>query len=93
MQKRIQTKNVEDTAGEVHHTLELQNLEQSLQQLHIQLAERTSQLDSYEKVNSFEFFFYIIHFFDLINIKIKIFYLNIQFSFHTIIHNYKRIYI
>ncbi|KAG0614176.1 hypothetical protein M758_6G156500, partial [Ceratodon purpureus] len=49
LQRRIQTKNVEDTAGEVHHTLELQNMEQNLQQLRIQLAERTSQLDSYEK--------------------------------------------
>lgn len=47
----MQTKNVEDTAGEVHHTLELQTMEQNFQQLRIQLAERTSQLDSYEKVN------------------------------------------
>nr|PNR62684.1 hypothetical protein PHYPA_001108 [Physcomitrium patens] len=49
LQRRIQTKNVEDTTGEVHHTLELQNMEHNLQQLHIQLAEQTSQLDSYEK--------------------------------------------
>ena len=43
-------KNAEDAAGEVHHTLEIQNLEQALKELRIQLAERTSQIDSYEKV-------------------------------------------
>lgn len=36
--------------GEVHRTLEFQNMEQALQELRIQLSERTSQLDSYEKV-------------------------------------------
>lgn len=36
--------------GEVHRTLEFQNMEQALQELRMQLSERTSQLDSYEKV-------------------------------------------
>lgn len=36
--------------GEVHRTLEFQNMEQALQEMRIQLSERTSQLDSYEKV-------------------------------------------
>lgn len=49
-QKKLQMKNAEDAAGEVHHTLEIQNLEQALKELRIQLAERTSQIDSYEKV-------------------------------------------
>lgn len=61
MQRRIQTKNVEDTTGEVHHTLELQNMEHNLQQLHIQLAEQTSQLDSYEKVISNPFVYIYIY--------------------------------
>lgn len=43
-------KNVEDTAGEIHHTLEIQNLEQALKELRIQLSDRTSQIESYEKV-------------------------------------------
>lgn len=43
-------KNAEDTAGEVHHTLEIQNLEQALKELRIQISEKTSQIDSYEKV-------------------------------------------
>lgn len=50
IQKMLQMKNAEDTAGEIHHTLEIQNLEQALKELRIQLAERNSQIDSYEKV-------------------------------------------
>ena len=50
MQKKLQVKNAEDSAGEIHHTLEIQNLEQSLKELRLQLADKTSQIDSYEKV-------------------------------------------
>jgi hypothetical protein len=52
MQKKLQMKNAEDAAGEIHHTLETQNLEQSLKELRIQLADKTSQIDSYEKVRA-----------------------------------------
>ncbi|OAE30758.1 hypothetical protein AXG93_2265s1170 [Marchantia polymorpha subsp. ruderalis] len=49
LQKKLQLKNAEDTAGEVHHTLEIQNLGQALKELRIQIAEKNSQLESYEK--------------------------------------------
>ncbi|KAI5064878.1 hypothetical protein GOP47_0019573 [Adiantum capillus-veneris] len=49
LQKKLQSKNAEDTAEEVHHTLEIQNMEQAVNELQIQLAEKTSQLKSYEK--------------------------------------------
>eukprot|EP01018_Ginkgo_biloba_P001910 Gb_17695 [translate_table: standard] len=49
LQKKLQMKNAEDTAGEVHHTLEIQNLEQALKELQTQLAEKTAHLESYEK--------------------------------------------
>ncbi|KAG6550919.1 hypothetical protein Mapa_007534 [Marchantia paleacea] len=49
LQKKLQMKNAEDTAGEVHHTLEIQNLGQALKELRIQIAEKNSQLESYEK--------------------------------------------
>ncbi|MCO5555542.1 hypothetical protein L7F22_009087 [Adiantum nelumboides] len=49
LQKKLQSKNAEDTAEEVHHTLEIQNMEQAVSELQIQLAEKTSQLTSYEK--------------------------------------------
>ncbi|XP_024384287.1 uncharacterized protein [Physcomitrium patens] len=49
LKKKLQMKNVEDTAGEIHHTLEIQNLEQALKELRIQLSDRTSQIESYEK--------------------------------------------
>ena len=48
-------KNAEDTAEEVHYTLEIQNMEQALKDLQIQLAEKTSQLKSYEKVVTVHF--------------------------------------
>lgn len=51
-QKKLQLKNAEDTAGEVHHTLEIQNLGQALKELRIQIAEKNSQLESYEKVDT-----------------------------------------
>lgn len=54
MQKKLQMKNAEDTAGEIHHTLEIQNLEQALKELRLQLAERNSQIDSYEKVQTLQ---------------------------------------
>ncbi|KAH6558264.1 hypothetical protein KP509_1Z071600 [Ceratopteris richardii] len=49
LQKKLQSKNIEDTAEEVHHTLEIQNMEQAVNDLQIQLAEKSSQLKSYEK--------------------------------------------
>ncbi|KAL2644512.1 hypothetical protein R1flu_012099 [Riccia fluitans] len=49
LQKKLQLKNAEDTAGEVHHTLEIQNLGQALKELRVQIEEKNSQLESYEK--------------------------------------------
>ncbi|XP_073396167.1 uncharacterized protein [Physcomitrium patens] len=49
LKKKLQMKNAEDTAEEVHHTLELQNLKQALKDLRTQLVEKTSQVDSYAK--------------------------------------------
>jgi uncharacterized protein (DUF2164 family) len=49
LQKKLQVKNVEDTAGEVHYNLEIQNLEHAVKELRIKLAEKTSQIDSYDK--------------------------------------------
>jgi uncharacterized protein (DUF2164 family) len=50
LQKKLQVKNVEDTAGEVRYNLEIQNLEHAVKELRIKLAEKTSQIDSYDKV-------------------------------------------
>lgn len=41
---------MEDTAGEVRYNLEIQNLEHAVKELRIKLAEKTSQIDSYDKV-------------------------------------------
>ncbi|CAM6079900.1 unnamed protein product [Sphagnum tenellum] len=49
LQKKLQVKNVEDTAGEVRYNLEIQNLEHAVKELRIKLAEKTSQIDSYDK--------------------------------------------
>ncbi|KAL3697694.1 hypothetical protein R1sor_011770 [Riccia sorocarpa] len=49
LQKKLQMKNAEDTAGEVHHTLEIQNFGQALKELRAQVEEKNSQLESYEK--------------------------------------------
>jgi predicted RNase H-like nuclease (RuvC/YqgF family) len=50
LQKKLQVKNVEDTAGEVRYNLEIQNLEHAVKELRIKLAEKASQIDSYDKV-------------------------------------------
>lgn len=60
IQKKLQMKNAEDTAGEIHHTLEIQNLEQALKELRLQLAEKNSQLDSYERVSVICFIFCVV---------------------------------
>ncbi|KAG0604409.1 hypothetical protein M758_10G169900 [Ceratodon purpureus] len=49
LQKRLQMKNAEDTAGEIHHTLEIQNLEQAVKELRMQLSDKSSQIACYEK--------------------------------------------
>ncbi|CAM6103626.1 unnamed protein product [Calypogeia fissa] len=49
LQKKLQMKNAEDTAGEVHHTLEVQNLGQSIKELRHKVAEKDLQIDAYEK--------------------------------------------
>jgi hypothetical protein len=51
LQKKLQCKNAEDTAEEVHHTLEIQNMEQAVNDLQVQLAEKCAQLKSYEEVS------------------------------------------
>jgi hypothetical protein len=60
VQRRLQMKNAEDTAGEVHRTLEIQNLEQAVKELRMQLSDKTSQIDCYEKVCGRQYAFSII---------------------------------
>lgn len=50
MQKKLQSQNAEDNAGEAHHALEIEGLEKLMKNLHTQIEEKSSQLESYAKV-------------------------------------------
>ncbi|XP_024542541.1 myosin-7B-like isoform X1 [Selaginella moellendorffii] len=49
LQRKLQKKNIEDTEGEVHHTMATQKLQRALKDLQRQLSDKTLQLNAYEK--------------------------------------------
>lgn len=53
VQKKLQLQNVDDNAAEAHHVLEVEGLEKLLKNLHTQIEDKSSQLESYSKVIRF----------------------------------------